>query len=247
MNQITVGSIPVAVAVTPDGKRAYVTNNSSANVSVIDTNPNDIAYNTVVATVAAGVNPIAVAVAPDGTRAYVANNVSNNVSVIDTASNTVVGSPILVGNALTAVAIVPPSASALQVSPATNIAASGTQGQLFSPASFAYQLSSTNSSVHYSISGIPSWLTPSFTTGTVPPTVTDTFSVNACGFGPGTYPATIAFTNTGGGPGTTTRNATLTVNPGTKNGCKNGGWKKFTCFPGPFPDQGTCVTYFATH
>ena len=102
-----------------------------------------------------------------------------------------------------------------------------------------------NGSVHYSISGIPSWLTPNFTTGTVPPTVTDTFSVNACGLGPGTYPATITFANARGGPGTTTRNATLTVRPGTKNDCKDGGWKNFICTPGPFKNQGQWVSYFA--
>jgi hypothetical protein len=81
--------------------------------------------------------------------------------------------------------------------------------------------------------------------GTVPPTVTDTFSVNACGFVPGTYAATITFTNTSGGQGNTTRNATLTVRPGTKDDCKKGGWKKFTCAPGPFKNQGQCVSYFA--
>jgi YVTN family beta-propeller protein len=41
-----VGNNPFGVAVTPDGKHAYVTNNLSNNVSVIDT-----ASNTVVATV----------------------------------------------------------------------------------------------------------------------------------------------------------------------------------------------------
>jgi hypothetical protein len=87
----------------------------------------------------------------------------------------------------------------LQVSPATGIAASGVQEQIFSPASFSYQLSSSSGSVPYSISGIPSWLIASFIMGTVPPTVTDTFSVNACGFVPGTYAATITFTNTSGG------------------------------------------------
>jgi YVTN family beta-propeller protein len=195
----------------------------------------------------AGLNlPVGVVFTPDGTKAYVTNLGSNNVSVISTATNTVVGAPIPVGNSPLYV-VIPPSASALQVSPSTDIAASGIQGQLFSPSSFNYQLSSTNGSVHYSISGIPSWLNASFTTGTVPPTVTDTFSVNACGFGPGTYTATIAFTNTGGGPGTTTRNATLTVNPGTKDDCKDGGWQKFICAPGPFKNQGQCVSYFATH
>jgi hypothetical protein len=134
----------------------------------------------------------------------------------------------------------------LQVSPTTNIAASGIQGQLFSPTSFNYQLASTSGSVHYSISGIPSWLDASFTSGMVPPPVTVTFSLNACGFGPGTYPATITFTNTSTGQGNTTRTATLTVNPGTKNDCKDRGLQKFTCSPGPFKNQGQCVSYFAT-
>lgn len=206
----------------------------------------DTATNTVGSTipVAAGTSPFGVAITPDGKYAYVTGFQANNVTVIATATNTVVAT-VPVGTNPFGVGIIPPPGSALQVSPATDIAASGVQGQLPSPASFNYQLSSTNSSVHYSISGIPSWLKASFTTGTVPPTVTDTFSVNACGFGPGTYPATITFANTGGGPGTTTRNATLTVNPGTKDDCKDGGWQNFTCAPGPFKNQGQCVSYFA--
>jgi hypothetical protein len=132
----------------------------------------------------------------------------------------------------------------LQVSPATNIAASGIQGQLFSPTSFNYQLTSTSGSVNYSISGVPPWLIANFTSGTVPPPVTVTFSLNACGLSPGTYPATITFTDTSSGP---TRTATLTVNPGTKDDCKDGGWQKFTCSPGPFKNQGQCVSYFAKH
>src|SRR5256886_13710269 len=46
--------------------RAYVTNESSNTVSVIDT-----ATNTVVATIPVGAVPAAVAITPDGTRAYV--------------------------------------------------------------------------------------------------------------------------------------------------------------------------------
>jgi YVTN family beta-propeller protein len=47
-NDITVGAQPVGVAVTPDGKTAFVTNNASGTVSTIDVktrtkNPNDIA------------------------------------------------------------------------------------------------------------------------------------------------------------------------------------------------------------
>jgi hypothetical protein len=142
---------------------------------------------------------------------------------------------------------VQPPAGTLHVSPATNIVASGTQGELFSPASFSYQLTSTSGSVHYLISGIPNWLNASFTSGTVPPPVTVTYSLNACGFSPGTYPATITFANTSDGKGNTTRTARLTVKPGTKDDCKDGGWQNFTCFPGPFKNQDQCVSYFAKH
>ena len=139
-----------AVAITPDGKHVYVTSSFGGTVvSVIDT-----ATNTVVGTpIPVGTNPFAVAVTPDGKHAYVTNLSSSNVSVIDTAINTV-ATTVTVGSTPVGVGIIPPPTSALQVSPATNIAASGVQGQIFSPASFAYQLSSTSGSVHYLISGI---------------------------------------------------------------------------------------------
>ncbi len=81
---ITVGTDPGAVAVTPDGARAYVTNSGSGSVSVINT-----ATNTVIATITVGLGPGRVAVSSDGTRAYVTNSGSDSVSVIDTATNTV--------------------------------------------------------------------------------------------------------------------------------------------------------------
>lgn len=37
MGQITVGIAPTRVAITPDGRRAYVKNHDSNSVSVIDT------------------------------------------------------------------------------------------------------------------------------------------------------------------------------------------------------------------
>jgi hypothetical protein len=139
------------------------------------------------------------------------------------------------------------SLPALQVSPATNIAASGTQGQAFSPTSFSYQLSATSGSLNYSISGIPAWLIANFTSGTATTLpVTVTFSLtNLGGLTPNTYAATITFTNTSTGNGNTTRTATLTVNPGTKDGCNGGGWQNYISFPGPFKNQGQCVSYFA--
>ena len=65
---VAVGSGPSGVAVTPDGKHAYVTNAGFNTVSVIDT-----ASNTVVATVPVGSFPVGVAVTPDGKHAYVTN------------------------------------------------------------------------------------------------------------------------------------------------------------------------------
>ena len=63
---------------------AYVANNGSKTVSVIDT-----ATNKVVATVPVGSFPFGVAVTPDGTHVYVTNS-DSTVSVIKTATNTVV-------------------------------------------------------------------------------------------------------------------------------------------------------------
>ena len=104
---------------------------------------------------------------------------------------------------------------ALQVTPATNIAASGLQGAPFLPASsFNYQLNSTSGSVNFSISGIPSWLNAAFTSGsatTIPITVSFSLA-NVSSLSPGTYNATISFTNTGNGLGNTTRTATLLIN-----------------------------------
>jgi YVTN family beta-propeller protein len=68
-----------------DEALAYVTNSGSQNVSVIRTSDN-----TVVATVAVGIDPGGVAVTPDGAFAYVANEGFRDVSVIRTSDNTVV-------------------------------------------------------------------------------------------------------------------------------------------------------------
>jgi YVTN family beta-propeller protein len=66
------------VAMTPDGKRIYVTNPSSNTLTALDvTNAQSIASITV------GSRPQSVAILPDGSRAYVANTGSNNVSVVD--------------------------------------------------------------------------------------------------------------------------------------------------------------------
>jgi uncharacterized delta-60 repeat protein len=63
---------------------AYITNEGSDSVSVIDT-----ATNKVVATVPVGEDPVGVAVTPNGASVYVTNYVSFTVSIIDAATNEV--------------------------------------------------------------------------------------------------------------------------------------------------------------
>jgi len=87
---------------------AYVTNEGSNSVSVIDT-----ATNTVVGSpITVGSQPIGIAITPNGAYAYVTNTGSNSVSVIDTATNTVVGNPISVGSYPYDIAITPNGAYA---------------------------------------------------------------------------------------------------------------------------------------
>jgi len=80
---------------------AYVANQGSANVSVINTSTN-----TVVTTISVGTSPISATVTPNGLYAYVTNQGNANVSVINTSTNTVV-TTISVGTNPHAVAITP--------------------------------------------------------------------------------------------------------------------------------------------
>ncbi len=103
----------------------------------------------------------------------------------------------------------------LQVSPSTGIVASGNVGGPFSPSSFEYQISSTTGSLDFSISGIPSWLTPSQTSGTLttsPTAITFTVNSNANNLIAGSYNATIVFFNNTNGKGNQVRLATLRAN-----------------------------------
>ena len=105
--------------------------------------------------------------------------------------------------------------TSLQVLPASDMAAAGPQGGPFAPSSFSYALKATAGSVGFSITGVPNWLTPSTTSGTLttsPTSVTFTLNGNANGFASGTSTAGIVFTNTTNTLGTQNRAATLVVN-----------------------------------
>ena len=95
---VPVGINPAVVTVTPDGTRAYVANQGSNDVTVINT-----VTNTVVTTIPVGTQATGVVVTPDGTLAYVTNSADNTVSVINIATNSVVStlpvglSPLVAG------------------------------------------------------------------------------------------------------------------------------------------------------
>ncbi|MEI9986797.1 MAG: beta-propeller fold lactonase family protein [Aliidongia sp.] len=80
---IPTGSIPYAVAFSPDGSRAYVANNQDSTVSVIST-----AARANIATIAVGPAPMELAVSPDGSTRYVDN--SNEFKNPDTGSVTII-------------------------------------------------------------------------------------------------------------------------------------------------------------
>ena len=81
---VAVGTSPGGVAVSPDGRKAYVANRGSNTLSVID-----VETLSVTATLPTGLLPSGVAVSADGTRVYVTNYTSNSVTVVDATTDTV--------------------------------------------------------------------------------------------------------------------------------------------------------------
>jgi YVTN family beta-propeller protein len=80
-------SKPKGVEVSPDGKKVFVANGATHQVTVIDTQTHEV-----IATIPVGRRPWGLALTHDGKKAYVANGVSNDVSVIDTATHKVIAS-----------------------------------------------------------------------------------------------------------------------------------------------------------
>lgn len=99
---ILTGSIPTGVAFSPDGATAYVTNQLSQNVGVIN-----VATAQQVATIPTpgGEDPFVVRVSPDGTRLFMSTN-TTTVYIVDTETRDVIGS-VEVGFAPNAFAVHP--------------------------------------------------------------------------------------------------------------------------------------------
>jgi len=85
------GSLPSALAATPDGRLLLVTDQGDDHLAVLDT-----ATDRVLARIDVGLEPDAVAVSPDGTIALVANVDDNTVTPVDLTTRRA-GRPIAVG------------------------------------------------------------------------------------------------------------------------------------------------------
>ena len=75
---IPVGIHPQDIAWAPDGRFAYVVNEGTNNVSVID-----VRTNRVTATIPTGIQPTSIAVLPNGRQAYVSNLTAGTLTVLD--------------------------------------------------------------------------------------------------------------------------------------------------------------------
>ena len=80
--EVPVGIEPQSVAISNDNKLAYVTNQGSNSVSVVD-----LSTNSEVTKIPVGVEPYGIALTPDGKRAYVVNGGSGSVWAFDTSTN----------------------------------------------------------------------------------------------------------------------------------------------------------------
>jgi len=79
------GSSPLGVALSPDGSKAYVTDNAPGTLTVVST-----ATGSILSVIPVGDSPDCVTVSPDGSRVYVANGNSNSVTVINAVNNTLI-------------------------------------------------------------------------------------------------------------------------------------------------------------
>jgi YVTN family beta-propeller protein len=98
---IAVGSNPIAIGMSADDTLAYVANLNSNNLSIIDTESDQV-----IGTVNAGPTPRDVGATPDGRYLLVVNQSTNSVTVLDASDYTVIAS-IPVGTFPCAISIAP--------------------------------------------------------------------------------------------------------------------------------------------
>ena len=127
VDSFLVASAPVRILLSPDGRKAFVSNSGSGSVSIAD-----LVASTVTA-VKVGLSPLALAVTPDGKKLYVVNNGGGTVSVIDVETATeaavinVGGGPKdvkITPDGKTAVVVNETDGTAVMIDTATNTASS---------------------------------------------------------------------------------------------------------------------------
>lgn len=94
-----INGTPYAVAVSPDGKHAYITDAANHRVSILD-----VATRAVTGSIAVGGDPSGIAIARDG-RGYVVNAADGTVTVFDTKTNKIVRPYVYVGSAPNGIAV----------------------------------------------------------------------------------------------------------------------------------------------
>lgn len=98
---------PTAIAISPDGKRAYVADSDSDLLYMIDTQTNAPIGQPIDLKPGSVLFPTAIAVSPDGKRAYVTNSNAEEVIVVDTQTNQASPTTIGVGGDPLAIAVSP--------------------------------------------------------------------------------------------------------------------------------------------
>jgi YVTN family beta-propeller protein len=86
MNTLSVGHLPQWIGLDVLRNRAFVTNEGSGTVSVIDINTNTVLSDTI----PVGLNPLTLTIHSGAARAYVYNVGDGTISVIDTINEVVV-------------------------------------------------------------------------------------------------------------------------------------------------------------
>lgn len=81
---VPVGVLPIAITVTPDGKKAFVANNGDNTVTVVSTVENNV----IGSPIPVGAKPIDLTIQGAGAFAYLISQAGNSLSVIDTTTNT---------------------------------------------------------------------------------------------------------------------------------------------------------------
>jgi YVTN family beta-propeller protein len=91
LGSVEVGSRPMLIVRSPDGKRLYVANNGSHSISVLDIGTDPADPTVLVSNVPVAGLPHGLALTPDARYLVVANTYGDTLSVIETSTNTDIG------------------------------------------------------------------------------------------------------------------------------------------------------------